>query len=377
MLLSIIVPTKNRQFTALFAIKSALTIPFSDMEVVIQDCSDTNTLLFNILDEIGNDPRINYYYDSTQPSMTDNWNSAFNRAKGEYLCAIGDDDAVIPNIYEIALWAKQNEIPAVVQNEFLMYFWPDYKPSEMAGKLYRNSIIQNKIEIFDDIKNKIRNYSTLRNHLTYIYLPQAYHCIFSNKIRKNLIDRTGFFLDGTSVDVYSAIAFSSVIDTYGKCYFPFTIRGACSTSNSQRITKREMRKHFKEYKKINLPKEVPPGNDMFTTISESFIVACKNTGQEKLISNIDLPMLYGNIVLWDWKNFFVCCKKLFQNVTTIKGKIHFFTYLLKCKVYGLIKFFRIVNSKKSFSSFSKHENVLEAVFSINSEASFKNPIKDK
>ncbi|MBK9533325.1 MAG: glycosyltransferase [Chitinophagaceae bacterium] len=112
-LLSIVIPTKNRQFTCLYAIESALLINNDDFEVVVQDCSDTNILKKQIHDKFGMDPRIKYFYLSEKLSMTENWNRAFSNTKGEYICAIGDDDAVLPAIYEITKGAKERNLNMV------------------------------------------------------------------------------------------------------------------------------------------------------------------------------------------------------------------------------------------------------------------------
>src|SRR5687768_13393833 len=99
-LLSIIIPTKNRQYTCLYAIESALNMKSDIFEVVVQDCGDTNSLEEAIVSKFGNDNRLKYRYTNTSPSMTENWNLAITHAKGKYICGIGDDDAVLPACLE-------------------------------------------------------------------------------------------------------------------------------------------------------------------------------------------------------------------------------------------------------------------------------------
>ena len=57
-ILSIIIPTKNRQMTALFAVKTALTVPSDDIEIIVQDCSDDDSLKHDLQNL--NDARIKY-----------------------------------------------------------------------------------------------------------------------------------------------------------------------------------------------------------------------------------------------------------------------------------------------------------------------------
>ena len=58
MLLSIIIPTKNRYNTVLYAINSALNIISQDFEIVVQDCSENNNLFTLINNTFNNDERI-------------------------------------------------------------------------------------------------------------------------------------------------------------------------------------------------------------------------------------------------------------------------------------------------------------------------------
>ena len=52
-LLSIIIPTKNRQYTCLYSIESALKISDDNLEIIVQDCSDTDILKDNIFNRSG------------------------------------------------------------------------------------------------------------------------------------------------------------------------------------------------------------------------------------------------------------------------------------------------------------------------------------
>src|ERR1039458_3907261 len=97
-LLSIIIPTCNRQVYAASAIRCALAIPSDDIEIVVQDCSDDD-LLSSLIAPERLDKRLSYRYE--RPAhMTENWNRAIGRATGEYVCIIGDDDGVIPEIVQ-------------------------------------------------------------------------------------------------------------------------------------------------------------------------------------------------------------------------------------------------------------------------------------
>ena len=82
MLLSIVVPTKNRPATLAYAVRAALALPSDDLELVVQDCSDDNRTQ-DAIAPFAADGRLRYEKSVGAPSMTDNWNLAFERVRGE------------------------------------------------------------------------------------------------------------------------------------------------------------------------------------------------------------------------------------------------------------------------------------------------------
>lgn len=302
-LLSVIIPTKNRQHTCLYAIGSVLSLNKNDVEIIVQDCSDTNALKAQIEARFGKDERISYEYLDTKPSMTQNWNRAFERATGIYKCGIGDDDAVLPNIYEVATWAKDNNAEAVGHSKKYNYFWPDFTAVPgYASKL---------VKVLDDFPQPVKIYD--RNglddllkkqasfpNMDYRNLPIAYHTLLAGKLIEKLRKKTGVFLDGTSLDVYSGFALGLLSDKYYVFDEPFTLPGACGSSNSNRSTKKNISEHFAEFKDINFDKRIPPVYNLAFTIAESTQKAFSNLGDTRFINLLDLPYLYVEFLVYSF-----------------------------------------------------------------------------
>jgi glycosyltransferase involved in cell wall biosynthesis len=298
-LLSIIIPTKNRQYTCLYAIESAIILNKKDLEIIVQDCSDTDMLKMKIVDKFGKDPRISYEYADNKPSMTENWNRAFARATGVYKCGIGDDDAVLPNIYDIAKRAKENNIEAVGHSKKYLYAWPDYTyMPEYASKLIiKNSYISEEIKIYDrgELDELLRVQAAIPN-MNYMKLPMVYHCLLASSLIDNLIIRTGKFLDGTSLDVYSAFCLGLLVDKFYVYSTPFTLPGACGASNSNRSRSKSMNLHFAEYKSIENDKRIPGVHYLTFTIAESTQKAFSNLNDTRYSKLLDLPYLYADFL---------------------------------------------------------------------------------
>lgn len=100
-LVSIIIPTRNRKALLRYAIQSALTQTYPHIQLVIQDNNSqdgTQELIRSISDD-----RLEYFRSTEDLSMTDNWNRAFQYARGEYFLRLDDDNILANDFIEKAL----------------------------------------------------------------------------------------------------------------------------------------------------------------------------------------------------------------------------------------------------------------------------------
>ena len=96
-LLSIVIPTRNREKYCIEAIKHIMTFMEDCFELVIKDNSDSDI----IEQYVSKNPDIRLKYHRTQGRLNSviNMDEALSYAQGEYVCMIGDDDTVLPNIF--------------------------------------------------------------------------------------------------------------------------------------------------------------------------------------------------------------------------------------------------------------------------------------
>ena len=329
-LLSIVIPTKNRQFTCLYAIESALLINNDDFEVVVQDCSDAGILQQQIHEKFGIDPRIKYFYSNEKLSMTDNWNRAFSNTKGEYICAIGDDDAVLPSIYKIAKWANQRNVCMVKHPQTYNCSWPGYLTEDLNGILYynKNLKVTGTYSIVKPDYKKLQEFCTLKNPLIYLSLPNVYHCIFSRSLIESVKKDTGVFLDSTSLDAYIAVVLFKYLKEYAFINYPFTLPGSAPNSNSHRFEAGKIALHFKEFENLKFPDFLPQIYGLTTTVAESVYTACKNTHQDSLLEKINLPYMYASIYIESKGNFSIIFKKLQQYKKSKMDYVYFFSHII-------------------------------------------------
>lgn len=127
--LSICVPSRNRQHTFLQTIRDLLASPRRDVEFVFADNSDDPSIANAVMAGIG-DPRVRYLpsADRTLP-MQDNWERTMSAASGDWICFIGDDDYVDPDVVDTiaAVMARRPQVDAIGWGR-PSFKWPDYRP---------------------------------------------------------------------------------------------------------------------------------------------------------------------------------------------------------------------------------------------------------
>lgn len=231
-LLSIVIPTKNRQDYALKCIEHILAIDDYRLQIVIQDNGDT-MLLKEMLDKNIKDSRVKYSYVKGVLSFVDNFSLAIEQADAKYICMIGDDDGVNPNIMAIIEWADKNNIEAIKPELRVDYIWPNSGISGTSsdGSLAIQSVTKaarcfNPQEsVVKFLRNGCINYLSFN-------MVKLYHGV----VRKSCLDQikklTGHYFGGLTPDIYAAVALSSIVDKAIQIDYPLTIAGTCKTSGS-------------------------------------------------------------------------------------------------------------------------------------------------
>lgn len=102
-LVSIYMPTWNRQQLAIRAIKSVLRQDYDNWEmIVVDDCSASYEQLQQFIVDL-NDPRVTYVHNEENSGACAVRNQAIMQAKGEFITGIDDDDEWTPNRLSVFL----------------------------------------------------------------------------------------------------------------------------------------------------------------------------------------------------------------------------------------------------------------------------------
>ena len=294
-LLSIIIPTRNRQEFAKICITHILETTSDRVQIVIQDNSDEDSLS-QFVENLSCPNRITYHYTSDVLSFVANFSQAVGLASGYYVCMIGDDDGINPQIENFVLWAKENKIEAINPSIKLNYIWPNSQINYYKTDNGNLTIV--------DFSSKVKYYNTkeqlnklldsgCQNYLNF-KLVKIYHGI----VKKEALDKvkaiTGHYFGGLSPDIYSAVALSFIIDKVLTVDYPLTIPGVCFKSGSgQSSTGRHDGKlseapHFKGHQSYEWSSKVPSFYSVETIWADSALAALKEMNQFDFIEKFNV-----------------------------------------------------------------------------------------
>lgn len=228
-LLSIVIPTRNREKYCISAIKQILEYESESFEIVICDNSDSDEIE-NHLSAI-NDSRVVYRHVKERVNSVINVDGAMRMASGEYVCMIGDDDTILPSIFDVVKWAKLNDFDNVTPLNMITYFWPD--GNEQSGTI--------SWDVYNDSRFQIKNCEAQLNKFVrdgciryYEYLPRVYHGLIKRIALEKVMSKTSHIVGGLSPDIYMAITVACICESFIVIEKPFTIAGACPSSYTSR-----------------------------------------------------------------------------------------------------------------------------------------------
>ena len=353
-LLSIIIPTRNRQKYAISAITSILSISTPDLELVVQDNSDSRDLEEYIRNNI-NDTRLRYNYTSTPLSFIDNFDAAVSLASGKYLCLIGDDDGVNPEIIEATRWADMNDIDALLRRSGIAtYIWPEPEvPSTLFTNVSTNGVLtinsfSGKV-IRPDPEVEMRK---LVQSGGFKYLetkiPRLYHGIVKRECLNKVREKTGAFFGGLSPDIFAAVVIANFTKNVVFIDYPLTIAGVCKSSGSAQSARGdhvgtfEDAPHLRYRGSYKWAEIIPRFYSVQTVWADSTVAALKALGRDDLLRDFNLPLLaaycvaahpkYTRIILRDmYKSFRI------MNKNQLVGTFQFCYSLLLGPGWELIK----------------------------------------
>jgi glycosyltransferase involved in cell wall biosynthesis len=346
-LLSVVVPTKNRYKYLKYLIDLIEDFKSNEIELVIQDNSDSNVEIIKFLDE-GHYQCVRYFHRSDKLSMSGNSNAAVLNSTGEYVCFIGDDDGVCRNIIECVRWMKANDIEAL-RSKRTSFVWGD---SANKDKLNNTSecVIYDRPKLYYKYLDPMKELKKIlkEGFQTIDFIPILYNGI----VRRDVLDKvykSGMtFFPGGSPDISNGVSLSFVTQKLVYVDFPVIISGMSKMTGGGVYNKKGRSLRLEEVDFIdksvveNWEKDIPRIWAGRLAWPESGIKALRYMRHIELIETVNRNYMYASLAVYYRQHFKLAYKYA-------PSKVKFLSYLTSIFFVGGI---RVVKNKiiSSFNS---------------------------
>jgi hypothetical protein len=217
--LSLVVPTRERAAYLGACLDSALAADVPGFEIVVCDnasADDTQAVIASRAD-----PRLRSVRQDRRVSMRMNFETGLRHARGEYVCFIGDDDAVLPGQLGLLIDLLGKHRPDVLSWTPMSYGWPVGRFEALAGWLGID---------------RARTFGGLRaidaaaavaalGQAAVPDLPSIYHGVAARAFLNRIALADGTVFAGSIPDVYFGIRSVYAGGRFLLCDHPFSISG--------------------------------------------------------------------------------------------------------------------------------------------------------
>ncbi|MBI5017699.1 MAG: glycosyltransferase family 2 protein [Deltaproteobacteria bacterium] len=304
-LLSIVVPTRNRATYAVPAIRSLLSIPSTDIQVVVQDNSD-DPELERFVEALPSDPRLRYNHITERLDVIENFTRGTDLATGEYITYLGDDDGANPEILEATAWARGKKLDAILPSRPAQYWWPDHRFR------YHGSISAGSMDLrpftgklsYPDPETEMRKCARAAGY-HFAKLPRIYYGVVRRDCLNKVKMTAGTYFPGPSPDLSGAIAVANYVKAMAHVDYPLLLPGSSAKSTAglgamkKHVGRLEAWPHLPQQYVRNWSKLVPAFFGGNTIWGEDVVQALTAIGRKDILAQFNVPLLHAFCVAFN------------------------------------------------------------------------------
>ena len=144
-LVSVVIPTKNRKNLLSMAINSVLNQTYKNIQLIVQDNNSTDGTA-DVMAKFQEDEKVEYFRESRDLTMTENWNTGYQHVRGDYFVRLDDDNVYANNFIESSLRAiKTNNLDLVTFSAVYLDL-----PNGLFGEDYLHFEADDHIHLLDE-----------------------------------------------------------------------------------------------------------------------------------------------------------------------------------------------------------------------------------
>ena len=176
-LVSVLISTYNRPRYVCEALESILCQTYSNLEIIL--VRDGGTMVRDVISRF-DDPRLIFIDRDENHGLAYSFNEALSRAKGNYICYLGDDDIFYPHHVEVLVNALEG------QDEYEVAYSDLYKTHCRILEDGRRVVLSKNVEVTRDF-----------NRMLMLQFNHALHVSLMH--RRDLIEKTGKYNEELNV----------------------------------------------------------------------------------------------------------------------------------------------------------------------------------
>ena len=227
-ILSLVVPTKDRQKYLEQVVDAFSELNDTRIELVIHDNSE-----FALQSTCLNLSGVKYIHCDNQLSMHENFARAISYVDSPYLCVAGDDDFFCHYISQIIDYLENNDVSAIVSDKVTRYWWGDVShrlfkkslPGQLRVPWHRQKLVVSQSNTDIALVRCLQSGGTEIS-----MLPKLYHGIVKTSIIHTLEKKYGSAFPGPTPDMAAAILLALHMPFFHRSSLPFFVSGTAGGS---------------------------------------------------------------------------------------------------------------------------------------------------
>jgi glycosyltransferase involved in cell wall biosynthesis len=336
---SVLLPTRNRLDLLSRAIETVCRQDYDNWEIIVSDNFSEEDIA-GYIQSLG-DSRIKYFRTDCFIPVTDNWNNALDKSRGEYIIMLGDDDCLMKGYFStLSKLIDKFDSPDFLYTGAFLYAYPGVMPGIPDGFLrtYSNrKIYQSASEPFWLERNKAKEFVEDSFNFRVMFDYNMQFSLVSRKLVEE-IKQYGQFYQSPYPDYYASNAMMLMAKRILVVPLPLITIGISSKSfgffffNDAEDDGNQLLNNLPDPAMVKrLQRVILPG----TTMNTSWLIAME-TLSFNLSKNLNIKVNYARYrliqIISVYAGLITGNEKVIKNYKLLRKKISVFEWLR----YGLI-----------------------------------------